>query len=223
MKIVILFFAFLCSCKSQNISKEVDLKQQIPQDLIIDKTEHLNIDNDKEIEIIITASDKEYSKIYEFWFKKNKLLKKIVYPWVSINHKWFVNLDNDDLYEIIRAQGYEDGIDYAIYDIVDNNHKSLLFFTPMLIDEEYPNSIFWGYPWDINSVVINNQKKLLVSLDHSIEREDDFNLTVNQKRLPLIFFQGKSTQPEFKFDKHQINQVFLSINTIINKTSKNQD
>lgn len=222
MKIFILILAlstFLSSCKPQNTSTKVDLKKKIPQDLIIDKIEQLNFDEDKEIETIITASDETYSKIYEFWFKENKLLRKIVYPWVSINYKWFVNLDNDNLYEIIRAQGYEDGIDYAIYDIIDNNHKSLLFFNPMLIDEEYPNDLFWGYPWDVNSIVINNKKELLVSLDHSIEREDDFSLAINQKILPIIFFQGKSTQPEFKFDKHKINKIFLDINMLISKTN----
>ena len=221
MKTLILILSlsiFSCSCKSQNKPIEVSLEKKIPQDLVVDKIEHLNFDNDKEIETIITASDSTASYIYEFWFKKDKLFNKIVYPWVSINYKWFVNIDDDNLHEIIRAQGYEDGINYAIYDIVENNHEPLLFFTPLLMDEEYPNNYFWGYPWDITSIIINNQKEILISLDSSIEREDDFTLAPKQKKLPIIFFQGKSTQPEFKFDKHKINQRFLGVNMILSNT-----
>ncbi|WP_299181578.1 hypothetical protein [uncultured Aquimarina sp.] len=220
MKILIVLFSIFCfSCKSQSISKEIDLQKQIPQDLIIDKVEKLNFDNDKELETIITASDDTYSQLYEFWFKKGELLRKIEYPWVSINYKWIIDIDHDDLHEIIRAQGYEDGINYGIYDIVDNNHKSLLFFTPIITDENFPNDLFWGYPWDIDSIIINEDKELLVSLDHSIEREDDYDLTVSQKTLPVIFFKGKSTQPNFKFEKHKANSVFLDLKKLISKTN----
>ena len=42
MKILIILFSIFCfSCKSQSLSKEIDLQKQIPQDLIIDKIEKL--------------------------------------------------------------------------------------------------------------------------------------------------------------------------------------
>lgn len=147
--LILVFIISLSSCNAQNKMEFENLGNKIPKELKIDTIEQINFENDKEIETIITASDSSGSFKHEFWFKFDSLVHTVKYPWFSINYKWFIDLDGDGRMKIIRAQGEEDGIDYVIYGIKDDEETSLLYFYPTLKDDRFPDQTFWGYPWDI--------------------------------------------------------------------------
>jgi hypothetical protein len=233
MKYNVIFYVFtlllLFSCKENrklssenpeaNVAKQDKNNYSIPSNLKILNQEEINFDNAPDKEMIITATDSAEDNIYEFWFKSNKLIYKFSYPWTSINKKWLVNINDDDKKAIIRAQGYEDGIDYVVYNIVNNQQKPILYFNPVLQDSRYPGAYLWAYPNDISELVINQQKEIQVSLYNNYQRDDDHIVPDNQKELPFIFFEGRSSQPDMRISKMNKPQ-FMTIETIINSVRK---
>lgn len=175
-----------------------EILKNIPADYKIEKQENINIDNDADEELIVTAVDSKNDKYFEYWYKKGNLIHEFSYSFVPINYKWFANLDDDNEKEIIRAQGYEDGVDYAIYKIKDNEEIVQLYFNPGLKDSKYADKNFWAYPSDIKGVIVDQDKKLLVSLNNNYPRDDDHTIPDNQKELPFIFFEGSTTQPDMQ-------------------------
>ncbi|WP_062702135.1 hypothetical protein [Chryseobacterium indologenes] len=204
LKYLIIINLFFLACKKTSGQKinenhsglDNKFKQFIPKDQKIESKENIDFDNDNEQETIITTSDNDATTSYEYWFKNGKLIYQFSYPWGTINKKWFTNLDNDKQNEIIRAQGYEDGVDYVIYDIQNGKQVPLLYFNPALLDSRYPQKTFWGYPKDIKEIVINADKKILASLNNNYEREGNYTIPKNQSELPYVYFYGNTTQPD---------------------------
>ena len=102
---------------------------------------------------------------------------------------------------LIVAEGYSDGIDYSFYKISNQDKLDLLFrFNPVLIDTTVASKkLFWGYPWDIGDIVLKWEKKvptILSSFAHSIERDGVIDIPGWQKKMPAIYFKGKTTQPD---------------------------
>ncbi|TPG41964.1 hypothetical protein [Flavobacterium pectinovorum] len=219
----------LFSCKDQRSEKKVisylikaekaslnnEIRGLIPEEYdsksII--TEAIDFDNDLKKDYICSVYDSKKGVNIEYWITSDyKLFLKNEFH-ESINYKFFVNLDNDNLMELFRASGEEDGIDYAFYDIKNNRLEPLLYFTPMLIDESKSNNYFFGYPWDILEIVISDNK-LLMSATDNVERDGNIFIPKNQDFLPVLFFKGKTTQPEIKFDK-KIKSEYVSLEKII--------
>ncbi|NMR34596.1 hypothetical protein HIO71_10295 [Chryseobacterium aquaticum] len=175
-----------------------EILKNIPADYKIEKQENINIDNDADEELIVTAVDLKNEKYFEYWYKKGNLIHEFSYSFVPINYKWFANLDDDNEKEIIRAQGYEDGVDYAIYKIKGNEEIVQLYFNPGLKDSKYADKNFWAYPNDIKDIIVDQDKKLLVSLNNNYPRDDDHTIPDNQKELPFVFFEGSTTQPDMQ-------------------------
>lgn len=175
-----------------------EILKNIPADYKIEKQENINIDNDADEELIVTAVDSKNEKYFEYWYKKGNLIHEFSYSFVPINYKWFANLDDDNEKEIIRAQGYEDGVDYAIYKIKGNEEIVQLYFNPGLKDSKYADKNFWAYPNDVKGVIVYQNKNLLVSLNNNYPRDDDHTIPDNQNELPFIFFEGSTTQPDMQ-------------------------
>jgi hypothetical protein len=175
-----------------------EILKNIPADYKIEKQENINIDNDADEELIVTAVDSKNDKYFEYWYKKGNLIHEFSYSFFPINYKWFANLDDDNEKEIIRAQGYEDGVDYAIYKTKDNEEIVQLYFNPGLKDSKYADKNFWAYPNDVKGVIVDQNKNLLVSLNNNYPRDDDHTIPDNQKELPFIFFEGSTTQPDMQ-------------------------
>ena len=201
------------------VKTDSDIVKNIPSNLKIEKQEKINIDNDSEEELIVTATDSTLEKCYEYWYKKGNLIHEFSYPYASINYKWFADLDNDNQKEIIRAQGYEDGVDYAIYKIKGNDETVQLYFNPALNDDKYQDKIFWAYPNDIQGLVVDQDKRLLVSLDNNYPRDDEHTIPDNQKELPFVFFKGHTTQPEMVVKNLKSKQK-IGLQDLINKIQK---
>ncbi|MEP2935744.1 MAG: hypothetical protein ABJM06_14975 [Gilvibacter sp.] len=164
---------------------------------------------------------------FEYWFTSDfeLFLKRERYH-MGINISHFVNIDNDPEPEIFSADGYEDGIDYAFYDIdLQKRKTSLLFyFNPVIIDK---NKEYWGYPWDI--IDIHRIKKengsvlLWSSVKHNIIRDGNIQMPKDQPIFPVIFFKGKTTQPQAKVEEIEERKwmtITEIIKTVHNKTYK---
>lgn len=201
--------------------KQAKKTYPIPSNLKIEKQEEINIDSDEAKETIITAVDEKADYFYEFWFKNDKLLYEFKYYWGEINEKWLVNLDNDETKEIVRMQGYGDGVDCAIFDILNKEQTPILYFNPVLEDTRYPNQYMWAYSNDIRDLMINNINQLQVSLNNNEPVNIEHPLPDNQKELPYIFFRGETSQPEMKISS--INKPeFMTVQSIINIVQNNQ-
>lgn len=69
---------------------------------------------------------------------------------------------------------------------------TLFYFNPIIYSND---KYYWGYAWDIDSLIINNQKEIYSSYTY-IERDDDYVMAENQLNLPtLIFSPNKSFYP----------------------------
>ena len=224
-KILHLFISlFFCSsCKEQNeknkISKSHSIEFQIPKELKIINEENINIDGDSSLEKIITATDSTKGTTREFWYKNGKLVYEFGYASTSINKKWLVNLINDEKKEIVRAQGDEDGIDYTIFEIQNHKQLPILYFNPVIQDKKNTEIFFWGYPWDMDEMTINNEIKVLVSLNNSYIRDGNFIQPDFQSELPFILFSGKTTQPDI-FITPLNKPKFYSLKELIKTLSK---
>lgn len=222
-KYLILINIFLFSCKEtagqdvKNRSQKetaIDYKELIPKNQKIELVEEIDFDGDNKKETIITTASSKTDNSYEYWFKNGKIIYEFKYPLTSINKKWFVNIDDDPQNEVIRAQGFEDGIDYAIFDIQNKIQNPILYFNPALIDKQYPQKTFWGYPCDIQQIIINEKKEILISVDNNYEREGDYIQPKNQKQLPFIYFHGKTTQPNMTINDIR-KPKYLKLNEIL--------
>jgi hypothetical protein len=73
-------------------------------------------------------------------------------------------------------------------------------FNPVLVDESNTSkSFYWGYPWDIGNIITKKdgtQTKILCSFDHKVIRDGEIDIPKWQKKIPIIFFSGNTTQPD---------------------------
>ena len=159
----------------------------------------------------------------EIWINSDfKIVKSIDKYWMDYDFFWFVNIDSDPEPEIFSAIGNSDGIDYCFIDqdLKTGKDSILFYFNPVILDS---NKVYWGYPWDIKDLLVkieNGQVKVKCSLDHDIERDGEITRPNSQNQFPVIFFAGKSTQPNIKVG--QINGFeWLTITEIMNKININ--
>lgn len=145
----------------------------------------------------------------EIWIDSAmKIIKREKWYNAGADFKWFINLDFDKTPEIISAFGYEDGIAYSVFKQNFKNGKDILLFqfNPVLIDDSRENKNFWGYPWDLVDVKVNrkgNYYELLCSFNHNVEGDfENVETPKWQRKIPVIFFDGKTTQPESMVDEN---------------------
>ena len=122
LTLILCHSAITLSCDPNTHSEqkqEPEVNIEIPDSLKLDSIETITVDNST-IEIYTTIN-RDKSIIYEFWFKDHKQIHSVHYSaYYEINYKWLVNIDRDKGLEVIRAQGYEDGVNYGIYDTKGN-------------------------------------------------------------------------------------------------------
>lgn len=232
-KIILSIFILplLLSCKKESVANKVDEKSttedaskkpyQLPSGYKIDNQEEIDIDNDGVKETIITSSDEGAINTTEFWVKNDQLLYEFTYPWEGIKKRWLINLDDDNLKEIVRIEGDEDGTNYVIYDIVNKQQKPILYFNPVLEDSRYPGQYMWAYPNDIEGLIVNQKKEIQASLNNYFLRDDNHTEPENQKELPFVFFKGKTSQPDMKLSKINKPQ-FIRLENLITKVFKDK-
>lgn len=166
---------------------KVDFSGDGVQDFICEVTQEKNNSSD-DIEYWITSDLKVTSK--------KKYLE-------DYNFFWFINLDNDAEPEIFRANGYEDGIDYAIYDRdpITGEGSLVVYLNPVILENE---NRYWGHAWDLSDMIVkkeNHKIYIRASVDHDIRRDGVVVIPEPPGKFPAIFFYGHSTQPNMKVEE----------------------
>jgi hypothetical protein len=136
---------------------------------------------------------------HEYWVTADLRLTKTIPKYdQEYDYLWLINLDDDPEAEIVRAIGYEDGIDYSLLDPDGTGAKENLicYFNPVIIDG---NAYYWGYPWDIIEIITfqaNDIVFLQATLDHSIQRDGQVVIPRSPAKFPAIFFIGQPTHQD---------------------------
>lgn len=216
----------LTYCSGQNDKESAkiketknDIQKLIAPELTILKIDSVNIDSDQNLEFIISAINKKHSKKFEYWIKNNQKIAILEFPVYDIDYLWLADIDGDGKKEAIRAQGFEDGVDYAVFKLQDGKEIRLLNFNPALLDNRYPEQIFWAYPQDIKNLILKNNK-IKVSLNNNFERDGKYTFPENQTELPFLFFAGETTQSDMKLPDLKEPQYlnYLQLKNLIYKT-----
>ncbi len=148
---------------------------------------------------IIQTKVNKKNKFKEIWLTSEFLrFNKMTKFLHSYNYMCFINLDSDPEPELYTANGYEDGIDYVLYDLNMKTGKQelLFYFNPVIIDSDKD---YWGYPWDTKGIMTKTEDsvtKIYYSIEHDIERDGEITNPENQKVMPVLFLKGQSTQPD---------------------------
>ena len=138
-------------------------------------------------------------------------------------YRWFQKLGRSAVPTIISAWGYSDGIDYTVQvlDLKTGKLRRLFFFDPVLVESD--GQQYHGYPWDVSRLQtrVRHGEVLLraeirsrtTSDDESNDNEDN-----QQKCIPVLFFDGTSTQPTSARQTPRRGR-WMSLDAIVKRTS----
>jgi hypothetical protein len=173
------------------------------------ETYAIDFDGDDELDFLVYIKNETSDEpiAFELWYASSFKLVKRVPKYISdYDYKWFINLDDDPEPEIISAYGFTDGVDYSIYDqnLAKGSDILLFRFNPVLIDSSNKQKeYYWGYPWDVTNIITRVENEVIrirSSVNHDIIRDAYINIPKWQQTLPVIFFEGKTTQPDIEVE-----------------------
>lgn len=97
------------------------------------------------------------------------------------------------------ATGHEDGGEMALYQRAPDGRMVMLATVyPAMDDSSRPGQHYWGYAWDLDGVVTDENGELLVALDHDDVSDSPVTAPAWQKRVPFVRFSGHVTQVDMK-------------------------
>ena len=189
----------------------------------IETVYQVDFTGDSKTDYLVEAKEKKDYWYNEYWVTSDLKILKVKRRYLGGTQFFkFVNLDNDSTAEIYSAMGYEDGIDYAFFDLNINNGEEILLFylNPIILGEDTKLNHYWGYPWDTQDIIVKSmdgEKRVLASIDHEITREySNIKRPENQPIFPCILFEGHPTQshlpskiPNIKW--YTINQLVRAV------------
>jgi hypothetical protein len=160
----------------------------------------------------------------EWWITSvGKIIRHNNMPESDYNYRWFQKLGRDAVPVMISAFGYSDGIDYQVtrLDLETGNMTNLFYFKPVLIEKD--GRQFHGYPWDITFLrtSVRDGEILLLAGDKPYEdaAEDNDNVDNQQQCIPVLYFEGTSTQRELAaIPEPGYGQQWVSLETLVQKT-----
>ncbi len=118
--------------------------------------------------------------------------------WDSYCYEW--EFTRDRTLRFI-AHGDEDGGLWIFFRITKSGkYKKLFEVHPALIDSKRPGSVFFGYAWDIEDIVVDLKSrdiKLMTTFDHNYQYDGNVAPN-NQRTTPYVLFRGTATQPDIK-------------------------
>lgn len=209
--------------KPENTQANEVVKKVISEEIV--KTLTIDFTGDNQLDYICTVQNNDNGDLLEYWIDHQGSIIKKKHKWAAdYDELWFVNLDSDPELEYYSVYGYSDGIDYAFYDqdIKNKNDKLLFYINPVITESLQENKIYWGYPWDTKDLYIKSENgviKILVSIDHDIELNGENEHPANQSVLPVIFFNGISSQPDVTVEEIR-NIKWFSIVDLKGKITK---
>ena len=139
---------------------------EISHDSII-HTYTVDFTGDKKPDYITIKKNEINTEPYaaEFWYNSDfSLYRKVDLYNFDFDFKYFINLDNDSIPEILRVQGYSDGVNYFFtrQNIKDKNETVLFYFNPIIrstINDTLEYN--WGYPKTLDSILLISKNKEL--------------------------------------------------------------
>ena len=213
----------------KKIATPLKIKQLIKDK--ITETRTVDFDGDGKLDYLVFVrtvkkpyiADEDGAVGTETWVTSDfKIVKQERKENSSFHDRWFINLDDDPMPEVFYALLYEDSSEYSIYKQNFKDKDTLLFdLNPVISDASRQNKNYWGYAWDISNIQARYQDgeiQILCSLKYKFEYEDE--LRSGQKINPVIFFTGKTTQPDSIVENIEGKQ-WLSLEAIIESVREN--
>jgi hypothetical protein len=207
-------FCFVISCKenqtkknSQTISstyeeinfiepKKIESFKKL-EDFIktsIYDVEEIDFTGDKIADFICKVKPNSKRQGIEYWISSDfKIIRQNIYYLDGFTHRRFANFDKDIEPEIFETEGDEDWIGYTLYDLdlKTGKRKVMLHFNPIINEN---NKNYWVTTDSKVSLKTRNNYgviELLCSLNTPILNEEDEDLPMYQKSIPVIYFKGQ--------------------------------
>jgi hypothetical protein len=129
--------------------------------------------------------------------------------------RWFARLSSRKQSDIISAFGFSEGIDYTLerLNLVTGRLEVLFYFQPILVEAD--GKMYHGYPWDLGDILTftsGKERTLRASVgpppppnDEALSMgfQDNAGMPASQRKVPHLFFSGRSTQPDLAALPHQ--------------------
>jgi hypothetical protein len=187
----------------------------------ISEVEEIDFTGDKITDYICKVKPSSKRQGIEYWISSDfKIIRQNIYYLDGFTHRRFANLDIDIEPEIFETEGDEDWIGYTLYDLDLKNgkRKVMLNFNPIINEN---NKNYWVTPENKVSLKTRNNDgviEFLCSLNTPILNEEDEDLPIYQKSIPVIYFNG---QHNSEIITESISQKeWLSLENIITITKK---
>lgn len=75
-------------------------------------------------------------------------------------------------------------------------YRHIVRVFPVLLDSSRADSLFWGYPWDIEDLVPDEAGDMLATFEHDLIYDGVDYPRPWQRRMPAVLFAGRTTQPQ---------------------------
>lgn len=239
--VCIIIFCFVISCKenqtkksSQTVSstneeinfiepKKIQSFKKL-EDFVktsIYYVEEIDFTGDKITDFICKVKPNSKGQGIEYWISSDfKIIRKNAYYLDGFTHRRFANLDKDIEPEIFETEGDEDWIGYTFYDLdlKTGKRKVLLNFNPIINEN---NKNYWVTPENKVSLKTRYNDgviEFLCSLNTPILNEEDEDLPIYQKSIPVIYFKGKHNSE--LITQSIKNKEWLTFENIIKMTKK---
>lgn len=138
-------------------------------------------------------------------------------------YRWFQKLGRSAVPTIISAWGYSDGIDYTVQqlDLKTGKLRHLFFFEPVLVESD--GKQYHGYPWDVSrlqTLIRHGEVLLRAEIRPRTTSDDESNDNENNRQqcIPVLFFDGTSTQPTLAREAPRRGR-WTSLDAIVKRTS----
>jgi hypothetical protein len=215
--IFILIFVFILSCKKKvekrkkedktvikslrdtigNYNKSIKLirTKKINNDFFKEKIENIisiksiDFNSDNIEDFIIEAVNKKDGSINEYWYDSSyKFIFKDKFDY-SINEICVLDINKDGKNEVMRCQGYEDGVNFSISEFSETKLDKRFFFIPIVEDATYDGKIFYSTDLDDLRFLAICDDRIKVSFD-KLNLDFEVKKLKNQNKLPVLFFQS---------------------------------
>jgi hypothetical protein len=108
------------------------------------------------------------------------------------------------------AWGDEDGIEYTFHrKDKSGQYQYLVRIYPVLKDSSKGESLYWGYPWDIEDIALDPSGAMLATFEHDLVDDGEASSQPWQKRIPAVLFLGHTTQPDIAVPKLRFGKASL--------------
>jgi len=138
---------------------------------------------------IMESVNEDNKNVVENWFDNdyNLMFKEINY--FSINEIFYSDINIDGNQELLRIQGYEDGVHYSISEFFDEKLIKKFYFIPVceFLDSNKNEKYFFASSDNIKRLATENNKLKVsydnLALDYKLEK------TPNQTIVPILIFR----------------------------------